>query len=145
VAGLCGFAAAVEAGLADPGEPERQRALRDRFEAAIKADAPDVRIWGEGAERLPNTSLLSSPGWASEVQVIALDLEGFQVSAGSACSSGKVRRSAALDAMGAPADHAESALRVSFGTTNTRSDADRFAAAWLSAHERARPKAAATV
>lgn len=145
VAGACGFAAAVEAARADPGERERQGALRDRFEAVILANAPDVRIWGRDVDRLPNTSCLSAPGWPSEIQVIALDLEGFDVSAGSACSSGKVRRSAVLDAMGASAEHAQSVLRVSFGRTNTQEDVDRFAAAWLSAHARARPKAAAAV
>lgn len=145
VAGACGFAAAIEAARADPGEPERQRKLRDRFEATIMESAPDVRIWGRDVDRLPNTSCLSAPGWPSEIQVIALDLEGFDVSAGSACSSGKVRKSAVLDAMGASAEHAETVLRVSFGRTNTTEDADRFAQAWLSAHHRARPKAAAAV
>ena len=144
VAGICGFAAAVEVAAREPGEADRQRALRDRFEAAITAEAPEVRIWGADAPRLPNTSCLSAPGWPSEIQVIALDLEGFEVSAGSACSSGKVRKSAVLEAMGAGDEHAASALRVSFGWTNTEDDADRLANAWLSAWNRARPKEAAT-
>ena len=145
VAGICGFAAAVEAAAADPGEPDRQRAIRDRFEAALKAEAPEVTIWGAEAERLPNTTCLSAPGWPSEIQVIALDLEGFEVSAGSACSSGKVRKSAVLEAMGADEDQAGTALRVSFGWTNAEEDADRLATAWLSAWSRARPKEAAAV
>lgn len=145
VAGICGFAAAVEAAAGDAGEPDRQRGLRDRFEAVIKAEAPEVRIWGANAPRLPNTSCLSAPGWPSEIQVIALDLEGFEVSAGAACSSGKVRKSAVLEAMGAGDEHAQSALRVSFGWTNTEEDADRLAKAWLSAWNKARPKQAAAV
>jgi cysteine desulfurase len=145
VAGICGFAAAVEAAAADPSEVQRQRALRDRFEQIIKAEAPDVTIWGSKAERLPNTTCLSAPGWPSEIQVIAMDLAGFEVSAGSACSSGKVKKSAVLAAMGAGDEHAKSALRVSFGWTSSEEDVDRFATAWLSEYERARPKAAAAV
>jgi cysteine desulfurase len=142
VAGICGFAAALDA--VEPGEPDRQSALRDRFEQILEREAPEVRIWGAGVERLPNTSCLSAPGWPSEIQVIALDLEGFAVSAGSACSSGKVRKSAVLEAMGAGDEHAQSALRVSFGWTNTEEEVDSFAAAWLSAWNRARPKEAAS-
>jgi cysteine desulfurase len=144
VAGICGFAAAVEAAAADAGEADRQRALRDRLEQTLKAQAPEVVIWGAEAERLPNTTCLSALGWPSEIQVIAMDLEGFEVSAGSACSSGKVRKSAVLDAMGAGEEHAKTALRISLGWTTTQDDVDRFAKAWLSNYERARPKAAAT-
>lgn len=145
VAGICGFAAAVEAAAADSGEADRQRALRDRLEQTLKAQAPEVVIWGAEAERLPNTTCLSAPGWPSEIQVIAMDLEGFEVSAGSACSSGKVRKSAVLDAMGAGEEHAKTALRVSLGWTTTQDDVDRFAKAWLTNYERVRPKAAAAV
>ena len=143
VAGVCGFAAAIEA--IDPSEPDRVGALRDRLEHRLKAAAPDVVIWGEDAERLPNTICLSAPGWPSEIQVIALDLAGFAVSAGSACSSGKVRKSHVLQAMGAGDAHAGSALRISLGWTTTEFDIDAFAGAWINEHHRARPMAAAAV
>ncbi len=142
--GAIGFAAALEA-LAMAGEVERaeQARMRDRAEALIRDAAPQVRIWGGDVDRLGNTLCLSAPGWASEIQVIALDLAGFEVSAGAACSSGKVRKSRVLEAMGADADEAGSALRVSFGWTNTTDDAEAFATAWANAYEMARPKAAA--
>ncbi|TGY89591.1 cysteine desulfurase [Marinicauda algicola] len=143
VGGIAGFAAAVEAAYAAPQEAAHVRALRDRAEEIIKAAAADVKIWGERAERLPNTLCLSAPGWNSEIQVIAMDLAGFAVSAGAACSSGKVRKSRVLEAMGASPEEAASALRVSFGPGNTLEEAESFANAWLQARARARPKLAA--
>ncbi|MGJ3230266.1 MAG: cysteine desulfurase family protein [Oceanicaulis sp.] len=143
VAGIAGFAAAVEASCADPGEAERIAAMRDRCESLITARAPEVTVWGGRVERLPGTLCLSAPGWASEIQVIAMDLNGFAVSAGSACSSGKVKKSQVLEAMGAPAEDAASALRVSFGWTNTMDEAEAFANAWLNEYARVRPRAAA--
>lgn len=143
VSGIAGFAAAVEAAYAAPGEAGHVRSLRDRTAELIKAGAPEVTIWGEGAERLPNTLCLSAPGWNSEIQVIAMDLAGYAVSAGAACSSGKVRKSRVLEAMGASEADAASALRVSFGPDNRMEEAEGFAKAWLSAWARARPKFAA--
>jgi cysteine desulfurase len=118
-------------------------ALRDRAETLITGAAPEVSVWGRDGERLPGTLCLSAPGWPSEIQVIAMDLAGFAVSAGSACSSGKVRKSRVLEAMGASPDAAQSALRVSFGWSNTMQDAEAFANAWLSEYDRVRPRAAA--
>ncbi|HTG18665.1 MAG TPA: cysteine desulfurase family protein, partial [Reyranella sp.] len=86
VAGIAGFGAAAEAsrdGLAVEG-------LRDRLERALLAIAPDARVFGAGASRLGNTSCVSMPGVKAETQVMALDLAGVCVSAGAACSSGKV-------------------------------------------------------
>ncbi len=141
VAGVSGFAAAVSAIAED--ETSRIASLRDRIERRLKAAAPEVTIWGEGVERLPNTICLSAPGWPSEIQVIALDLAGFAVSAGSACSSGKVRQSHVLKAMGASDDQAGTALRVSLGWTTTQDEADAFCEAWLREYNRVRPKVAA--
>ena len=140
--GAAGFAAAIEAACDHGEESRRQKALRDRAEALIAGAAPQVRIWGQDAERLSNTLCLTAPGWASEIQVIAMDLAGFAVSAGSACSSGKVRKSRVLEAMGANEAEAHSALRVSFGWTNTEDDAEAFAQAWLDGYARVRPAAA---
>lgn len=143
VAGIAGFAAAIDAAVSDPGEAARIAAIRDHAEAMIAANAPDVTVWGAGVDRLPGTLCLSAPGWGSEIQVIAMDLAGFAVSAGSACSSGKVRKSAVLEAMGARGEDAASALRVSFGWTNTKDEAEAFANAWLNDYARVRPRAAA--
>jgi len=140
--GAVGFAAAAEAALADADAPARMAAMRDHVQARLKEAAPDVRIWGGRTARLPNTLCLSAPGWPSELQVIALDLEGFAVSAGSACSSGKARKSQVLEAMGADAAHAAGALRVSFGWTSTMDEAEAFADAWLNTRARACPVAA---
>ncbi|EAP91156.1 aminotransferase, class V [Oceanicaulis sp. HTCC2633] len=141
VAGIAGFgAAAAVAGGAE--EFSQIRALRDELQARLKAGAPEITIWGEDAERLDNTLCLSAPGWPSEIQVIALDLNGFAVSAGSACSSGKVRKSKVLEAMGASAADAESALRISLGWTTTQDDIEAFANAWLNEYARMRPRAA---
>lgn len=135
--GIAGFAAAVEAAVADRNDFERLIGLRDHTIRQIRVGAPDLQVWGEVAERLPNTICMSVEGWSSEIQVIAMDLAGFAVSAGSACSSGKIRRSRVLEAMGASETHAASALRVSFGYTNTKHDAEAFADAWLSARAKA--------
>ncbi len=141
VAGIAGFgAAAAVAGGAE--ELSQIRALRDELQARLKVGAPEITIWGEDTERLDNTLCLSAPGWPSEIQVIALDLNGFAVSAGSACSSGKVRKSKVLEAMGASAADAESALRISLGWTTTRDDIEAFANAWLNEYARLRPRAA---
>jgi len=141
VAGIVGFAAALDAAQAEAGDV-RLKALRDALQARLKAGAPDVRVWGEAVPRLDNTLCLSAPGWPSEIQVIALDLAGFAVSAGSACSSGKVRKSKVLDAMGASDADAASALRISLGWTTTQDDIEAFANAWLNEYNRVRPRAA---
>lgn len=141
--GIAGFAAALEAALSDDSEPARIAAIRDRLEARLSDARAGVTIWGADAPRLPGTSCLSAPGWMSEIQVIAMDLAGFAVSAGAACSSGKVRRSKVLDAMGAGEAHAQSALRVSFGWSSTQDEAEAFAAAYLDNRMRALPRAVA--
>ena len=120
VAAVCGFGAAVE-----ETTPESESAsLRDCFEAALKSLVPEVVIFGESAERLGNTSNFAIPGVSSETALIALDLDGIAVSSGAACSSGKVKPSHVLAAMGAPETLARCAIRISFGWTNQQSDVD---------------------
>jgi cysteine desulfurase len=104
--------------------------LRDACEAAVRRLAPDAVVFGAEAERLPNTLAFATPGVRAETALIFFDLEGVSVSSGSACSSGKVRRSHVLEAMGVPPALAEGALRVSFGWGSTQSDVERFAAAY---------------
>lgn len=144
VVGIAGFAAAAKAAARDleAGVWERVRGLRDRLEARLLAAAPGSVIAGAGAERLPNTTLIVTRGWKGETQVMQMDLAGFAVSAGSACSSGKVRPSRVLGAMGFDDLAAASGLRVSLGAATTDDDVTRFADAWLQAHARFRARAA---
>jgi cysteine desulfurase len=132
VAAIAGFAAAAAvAQEALPAEGARMAALRDRLEAGLKASMPQVTIFGAGAERLPNTTLFAVPGVRAETAVIALDLEGFAVSSGAACSSGKVQPSHVLAAMGVPPALAQGAIRLSLGAATAESEVDRFLDAWI--------------
>jgi cysteine desulfurase len=121
---IAGFAAAADCPL-----PEGLAAMRDAIEAGARALAPEVIIAGSGAPRLPNTTSLILPGVAAETQVIALDLAGVAVSAGAACSSGKVRQSHVLAAMGYGAE-AGCAIRVSLPWNAGADTAARFLDAW---------------
>ena len=127
VAGIAGFgAAAAEAARQGLAVAE----MRDRLEAELLKIAPAAEIFGAKAERLCNTTCISMPGVRAETQVMALDLAGIAVSAGAACSSGKVSRSAVLAAMGVAAAVAETALRISLGWNSQPQDIERLIAAW---------------
>ncbi len=126
--GIAGFGAAVEAALADLAR-DRWAAIatmRDRFETGLRALCPSVTIHGECVPRLPNTSFFSLPGIKAETAQIALDLDGIAVSAGSACSSGKVGPSHVLEAMGV--EKVDGALRVSLVPGAGPADIDRILA-----------------
>ncbi|ODT86636.1 cysteine desulfurase family protein [Phenylobacterium sp. SCN 70-31] len=126
--GIAGFGAAarVAGGLGDPGW---------RDSAAARLKAAGAVVLGEAVPRLPNTLCVALSGWDAERQVMALDLAGVMVSAGSACSSGKVKASPVVAAMGR-ADLASCAIRVSGGWDTTEEDWRRFADAWLEARAR---------
>ena len=129
VAGIAGFgAAAASAASAMRTDGERMRALRDRLEAGLQEGR--TLVFGRNADRLPNTSLFAAPGLRAETALINLDLDGFAVSSGSACSSGKVTVSHVLAAMGVPSDLASGAIRLSVGPTTGENDIDRFLKAW---------------
>ena len=130
VAAIAGFGAAAEAALRDLQAMAAIRALRDEFEADVKRISPGAVIIGEGAPRLANTTALALPGKPAETLVIRLDLAGIAVSAGSACSSGKVGASHVLEAMGFGQDIAASTIRISLGPTTTKDDISAFLAAW---------------
>jgi cysteine desulfurase len=138
VPGISGFGAA--AALLD--ELHRQAPWRDAAAERLKAEGSVVM--GEAATRLPNTLCIAAPGYASDLQVMGLDLAGVMVSAGSACSSGKVKASAILTAMG-QGELAASAIRVSSGWATTEADWNTFVEAWLSARQAARRRQPAAV
>ncbi|MFZ5791590.1 MAG: cysteine desulfurase family protein [Pseudomonadota bacterium] len=130
VAAIVGFGLAASAAATEIEDMARIATLRDRLEAGVKRLAPSVRVFAEGAPRLPNTSCFAVTGLGAETQVMALDLAGIAVSAGSACSSGRVRASHVLEAMSADPETAASAIRVSLGRQNDAADIDEFLAAW---------------
>jgi cysteine desulfurase len=141
VPGIAGFGAAARAAARDLAAMDCVRMLRDRAEAHAKDITPAAVIIGAEAERLPNTTAIALPGASAETLVIALDLAGVAVSAGSACSSGKVGASHVLEAMGLAPALTRSAIRVSLGWASTQADVAAFAAAW--AHVAARGRAVA--
>ena len=98
--------------------------LRDAFEDGLKRLSPDVEIFGARAPRLPNTSNFALPGLSAENALMALDLDGVMMSSGAACSSGKVKPSSVLAAMGVREDLARNALRASFGWNSRAADGD---------------------
>jgi cysteine desulfurase len=108
--------------------------LRDRFEQAVLAAVPDACVHGLGAQqRLANTSSIGFDGIEGEAMVIALDLRGFAVSSGSACSSGAVEPSHVLLAMGLSREQARSSVRFSLGRGNTEGQVDALADAVVAA------------
>lgn len=138
--GIAGFAAAAEAATKDlaDGVWEEVAEIRNILDSALSASQINTISVGKEAERLPNTLCLIAPGWKGETQVMAMDLAGFAVSAGSACSSGKVRSSRVLQAMGFDEALAGQAIRISIGPGVSREQVLRFADAWTAAYARAR-------
>jgi cysteine desulfurase len=131
VAAIAGFGAAAEAAARSrQAAATRMAALRDMFEARLRAETPDVVIFGAGSPRLPNTSLVAVPGLKAETGLIAFDLNGIAVSSGSACSSGKVGASHVLAAMGVEPAFAAGAIRVSLGWSTTEAEVESLLNAW---------------
>lgn len=135
VPGIAAFGMAAECALRDLTHD--QTPWRDAAAARLKAEG--AVVVGEGAPRLPNTLFIATDGWDSPQQLIALDLKGVMVSAGSACSSGKTRPSKTMVAMGLE-PLATFAIRVSGGWGTVESDWDRFAEAWVAAYEKHRAR-----
>ena len=142
--GIAGFGAAAEAAARDlaAGLWDAVAIRRDTMEAAVLALVPEAMIVGRGGARLPNTSCLMLPGWKAETQVMQMDLAGYAISAGSACSSGKVRASRVLRAMGYDDLAASSAIRVSIGLETTEEQLLRFAENWAAQWRRQQARAA---
>jgi cysteine desulfurase len=133
VIGIAGFGAAAEAAAQDlaNGVWSQVEKLRNILENIIAGDVKEINFVGQGMRRLPNTTCFVTPGWKGETQVMSMDLAGFAVSAGSACSSGKVRQSRVLRAMGYDEAQAGTAVRVSLGPQVTEDEIMRFAESWL--------------
>jgi cysteine desulfurase len=133
IPGIAGLGAAAKVLRVSLADNTRQGAWRDA--AALRLKAAGAVVMGEAAPRLPTTLNVAAPGWGADLQVMALDLGGVMVSAGSACSSGKVKASHVLTAMD-QGDLAGCAIRVSGGWATTEADWSRFADVWLDAYAR---------
>jgi cysteine desulfurase len=140
VAGISGFAAAVNASLRDIGRYVSLGPHRDRMEARLKTAAPSLQVHGASALRVAGVSCFGVEGLPSETQIMGLDLAGFATSAGAACSSGKVKPSRVLTAMGLGDSAARSAIRASFGWASRPEDFEALADAWIRMAARARPQ-----
>jgi cysteine desulfurase len=143
VAAIAGFGAAAEAAQRDLEAMARVRVLRDRLERELLALSPSAVVIGADTERLPNTTNVAVPGMSAETLVIALDLAGIAVSAGAACSSGKMGASHVLEAMGLAPLLARAAVRVSLGWESTERDVTAFIEAWNTIATRTRERAVA--
>jgi cysteine desulfurase len=143
LSGIAGFGAAAHA-MAD-GEGERARILhlRDHFEAALKAAVPETLFFGAGVSRLCSTSGFAIPALASATALMALDLDGVAMSAGSTCSSGQIKLSPVLAAMGVDEAIAGGGMRASFGWSSTMEDVNAAVASLVKLRERVRSKEAA--
>ena len=144
IIGAAGFAAAATAAARDlaAGTWDQVASLRDLLEETLAVEAKETIFVGKGVRRLPNTLCLATPGWKGETQVMQMDLAGYAISAGSACSSGKVRASRVLRAMGYDEATAAGAIRVSLGPETTKQDVLGFAQAWLERLRKHRARAA---
>jgi cysteine desulfurase len=134
--GIAGFGCAAELASDDLAGADELGRLRDDMEARLQQAAPGARIIGKNAVRLNNTTCITMPGVESETQVMALDLAGVAVSAGSACSSGKVTRSHVLENMAIDPRDADCAIRISLGWQTTAAEVDRMIGAWTELYGR---------
>ena len=129
VAGIAGFGAAAAASRAKLAmDAGRLGALRDRLERGILSSVDGTEVNGAIAPRVPNTTNISFGGVEAESLLIALDLEGFAVSTGSACSSGTLEPSHVLRAMGLPSHRAQNSIRFSLGQGNNQDEVDALVA-----------------
>ncbi|MBT5156674.1 MAG: cysteine desulfurase [Rhodobiaceae bacterium] len=140
ISGIAAFAAAARSAMAGLEAFQNLASQRDSMEAALLAAQPEVHIFGREVTRLANTSCFALAGLSSETLVMGLDLDGLSVSAGSACSSGKVSRSHVLEAMGVPPHISQAVVRISLGWQSHTEDTDKLVAAWCRLAARRDPK-----
>jgi cysteine desulfurase len=141
--GIAGFAAAAVAAMDGLAGYDGVRQLRDSLDASLITAAPEAIVIGAAAWRLPNTTVIALPGLSAETQIIALDLDGVMVSAGAACSSGKVGPSHVLQAMGAAPEIAGCTIRISLGWSTMEAEIDHFLTAWMAMYRRVSARGAA--
>jgi len=146
VAGIVGLGVAMRiARERRATESPRQARLRDRLISGVRARVPDVVLNGHPTDRLPNNASFCIPGTDGESLIVALDLEGFAVSSGSACTSGETEPSHVLLALGLDRDVAKGSLRVTVGRSTTEADVDAFVRALEHVVARLRNAAAVAV
>ncbi len=140
--GIVGFGVACGCAAASLDRWGEVASLRNAAQRRLRAIAPEAPVYGDRVERLANTLAIGMPSVPASTQVMALDLAGVMVSAGAACSSGKIRRSHVLEAMGVPASAADCVIRVSLGWSTTDADIDQLVEAWGALYARTRANAA---
>ena len=146
VAGIVGLGVAMRVARERRAtESPRQEGLRDRIIAGVRARVPDAVLSGHPAKRLPNNASFCIPGTDGESLIVALDLEGFAVSSGSACTSGETEPSQVLLALGLDRELAKGSLRVTVGRSTTEEQVDRFVDALSRVVARLRDSAAVAV
>lgn len=141
VAAIAAFGHAAEDAQSDLDAVRHLQDLKSRLEAGLKSVCQDTVIFGEGADRLANTTCFAVRDLPAETALIALDLERVSVSSGSACSSGKVSVSHVLTAMGVDEALARCAIRVSMGWDTRPEEIDAFLELWPAVVDRLNPKA----
>ncbi|MCY4208810.1 MAG: aminotransferase class V-fold PLP-dependent enzyme [Roseovarius sp.] len=144
VIGIAGFGAAIAAAMEDMknGLWSEVEKIRNILELSIENFAKDTIFIGRTGPRLPNTSCFITPGWRGETQVMAMDLAGYAISAGSACSSGKVKTSRVLKSIGYSESDASCAVRVSLGPGTTEKEVCGFAYAWMKEYKKIKARRA---
>jgi cysteine desulfurase len=135
VAAIAGFAEAVKQCVEDLANSPLWLEWRMAFETRVTQEAPEAVVMGQDAMRVSSIIALAMPGASQETQLMNFDLAGFAVSAGSACSSGKVQPSHVLQAMGAGSLAAQ-AIRISFGWATRREELEAFASCWIDVYRR---------
>ena len=140
VAGIAGFGLAAELALQGLDDFQKLSLMRDYLEAQLLEISPEVIIHGKDAPRISNTSMFSLPGVDSQTMLMALDLDGIAISNGSACSSGTVKASYVLKAMGASDEVASSALRISLGWDTKEEELVTFLKSWSKIYQRTKNK-----
>ncbi len=128
---IAGFGVAAELAAADLIEFQAMSQWRETAEQKMLSAVPEAILFGQAVNRVANTIQISLPGIRAETQLMALDLAGFAVSSGSACSSGSIKPSHVLTAMGATEEQAKGALRISFGWQTTQDQLNQFVEAWI--------------
>ena len=131
---ISGFAAAIEERLNEInlGIWDEIELNRNYLEDMILSESKNTIVVGKKVSRLPNTSFIITPGWKNDLQVAAMDLEGFSISSGMACSNGKKNNSSTLTSMGFSEEESNCAIRISIGSTTTKTDLERFVSIWSS-------------